>query len=369
MQVESRLTVQPFYYQREGDASELERDRLFSLLERELDVALGALSGTAPLMLTMARYHLGITDPSGEPTAPEVRHAVQGKRMRPLLAMLAAEAVGGTAEDAAPVAAAIELLHNFTLIHDDIQDRSPNRRHRPTVWRIWGNAQAINAGDALFAASQLALLRTRTTHVRDSVTLRLLENFNITTIDIVRGQVHDLDNEGRPDITPDNYLTMIRGKTAAIVRFAAWAGAIVGGASDTVAERFAEVGEAIGMGFQLRDDMLGIWSSAAETGKDAADDIRRRKQSLPILILRDRASAADSEQLTALFKKEEINPEGVDEVLALLDKYEARSAMEEQVESAHVRAMTALKAAVADEDNPAIKGLKQLITQLGTRTF
>jgi geranylgeranyl diphosphate synthase type I len=361
--------VQPFYSQREGDQTGLRREQFFGLLEQEIDTALVALTGSAPLMLTMARYHLGITDPSGEPTVPDVRKAVQGKRIRPLLAMLAAEAVGGSAADAAPVAAAIELLHNFTLIHDDIQDRSPNRRHRPTVWRIWGNAQAINAGDALFAASQLALLRTQNTHVEDSVVLRLLEAFNVTTIDIVRGQVHDLDNEGRSDITPDDYLTMIRGKTAAIVRFAAWAGAIIGGASDTVAEKIAEVGEAIGMGFQLRDDMLGIWSPATETGKDAADDIRRRKQSIPILILRDRASEEDSARLTNLFKREEINPEGVDEVLALLDTYEVRSAMEEMVESAHTRAMTALASAVAGEDNPAIESLKQLITQLSTRTF
>src|SRR5699024_9199516 len=161
---------------------------------------------SAPLMPRMAQYHLGVIDPSGEPTPDDVRLAVQGKRIRPLLAMYTAEAVGGSAGDAAPVAAAIELLHNFTLIHDDIQDRSPNRRHRPTVWRVWGNAQAINAGDALFAASQLAVMRSRDTVGDSEVVLRLLEAFNRTTIDIVRGQVLDLDHEGRQDVTPDDYL-------------------------------------------------------------------------------------------------------------------------------------------------------------------
>ena len=361
--------MQPFHSQREGDPGAIDRERFLRSLEDEIDIALETLDGTAPLMLTMARYHLGITDPSGEPTDPAIRTAVQGKRMRPLLAMLAAEAVGGAAEHAAPAAAAIELLHNFTLIHDDIQDRSPNRRHRPTVWRIWGNAQAINAGDALFAASQLTLLRTKSRNGNGEVTLRLLEDFNTTTIDIVRGQVHDLDNEGRSDITPDDYLTMINGKTAAIVRFAAWSGAIIGGATEAVADRFAEVGEAIGMGFQLRDDMLGIWSPADETGKDAADDIRRRKQSLPIVMLRARASEEDSEHLTALFRKEEVQPEGIAEVLALLEKYDVRSSMEEQVENAHSRAMSALTTALPEEDNQAIDGLKSLITQLGVRTF
>src|SRR5690606_20310284 len=128
-------------------------------------------------------------------SSSDLRESVQGKRIRPLVAMLVAEAVGGRAEDAAPVAAAVELLHNFTLIHDDIQDRSPNRRHRPTVWRIWGNAQAINAGDALFAAAQLALTRTMESQADPAIVLQLLEAFNHTTIDIVRGQVLDLENE------------------------------------------------------------------------------------------------------------------------------------------------------------------------------
>ena len=334
-----------------------------ALLEREIDATLEALGGDAPLMLTMARYHLGLSTSSGEPTDPETRQVVQGKRIRPLIAMLSAEAVGGAAEDAAPLAAATELLHNFTLIHDDIQDRSPNRRHRPTVWRVWGDAQAINAGDALFAASQLAVLRTSGGDIRD-----LVEAFNRTTIEIVRGQVLDLENEGRPDVTPDEYLTMIRGKTAAILRFAAWAGAIVGGASHPVADQLGEVGEAIGMGFQIRDDMLGIWSPADETGKDAADDIRRRKQSLPILILREQASEADMERIAALYKSEEIGPDGTDEVLAMLRTYDVEARTLAHVTDAHERAERALSEALPDGDSPAARALRALITQLQVRT-
>lgn len=336
------------------------------LLEREIDMALQALDGDAPLMLLMARYHLGLSTSSGEPTDPETRQVVQGKRIRPLIAMLSAEAVGGRAEDAAPVAAAIELLHNFTLIHDDIQDRSPNRRHRPTVWRVWGDAQAINAGDALFAASQLEVLRTTAgdhQRVRD-----LIVAFNRTTIEIVRGQVLDLENEGRPDVSPEAYLTMIRGKTAAILRFAAWAGATVGGASASVAERFGEVGEAIGMGFQIRDDMLGIWAPADETGKDAADDIRRRKQSLPILILRQEASTEDLERIEELYKGEEIDADGTEEVLALLERYDVAAKTMAHVDDAHARAEQALGEALPDQDAPAVRALRALITQLQART-
>lgn len=339
-----------------------------ALLEREIDASLDALAGDAPLMLLMARYHLGLSTSSGDDTDPETREVVRGKRIRPLIAMLSAEAVGGSAGNAAPIAAATELLHNFTLIHDDIQDRSPNRRHRPTVWRVWGDAQAINAGDALFAASQLAMLRTPQP-ANDAGMLRALATaFNRTTIEIVRGQVLDLENEGRPDVTPDEYLTMIRGKTAAILRFAAWAGAMAGGASSPIADQLGEVGEAVGMGFQIRDDMLGIWSPADETGKDAADDIRRRKQSLPILILRARASEEDRERLAKLYQAEEIAPEGTAEVLAMLDRYDVETSTMAHVTEAHKRAERALTAALPDHDAPAARALRALIMQLRART-
>jgi len=266
---------------------------LEAMIERELAVSIKALEGRAPLMAQMARYHLGMIDSVGNATEPEVRRAVQGKRIRPMLALLSCTAVGGDAATAGPLAAAIELLHNFTLIHDDIQDRSPNRRHRATVWRIWGDAQAINAGDAMFAAAQLTLLRIRDLGVPDSTVNNLVGEFNRMTIEIVAGQVLDLQFEGRPDVSPDDYLSMISGKTAAIVRFAAWAGALVGAADPETANRFGAFGESLGIGFQIQDDLLGIWGTHDITGKDAADDIRRRKQSLPILMLRSAASDAE----------------------------------------------------------------------------
>jgi geranylgeranyl diphosphate synthase type I len=342
---------------------------MMALLEQEIAAALSSLDGHAPLMRRMAEYHLGLATSSGEPTDAQTRLNAQGKRIRPLFAMLVAEAVGGRAEDAAPIAAAIELLHNFTLIHDDIQDRSPNRRHRPTVWRVWGDAQAINAGDALFAVAQLCLMRMHESTVSSGTVIRLAEGFNRCTIEIVRGQVLDLENEGRPGVTSDDYLTMISGKTAAILRFAAWAGAIAGGASDDVAGKLGEVGQAIGMGFQIRDDMLGIWSPAQETGKDAADDIRRRKQSLPILILREQASEEDRQRIADLYKQEEIGPDGTQDVLALLERYDVAAKIKAHVDDAHLRADGALGEALADSDAPAVRAIRALITELQVRTF
>jgi geranylgeranyl diphosphate synthase type I len=336
------------------------------MIEREIAIAIEALDGRAPLMARMARYHLGLTDSVGNPTE---RRAVQGKRIRPMLALLTCSAVGGDSAAASPLAAAIELLHNFTLIHDDIQDRSPNRRHRATVWRIWGDAQAINAGDAMFAAAQLTLLRIRDTGVPDGTVIDLLAEFNRIAIDIVAGQVLDLEFEGSPDISPDDYLSMISGKTAAIVRFAAWAGAMVGGADAETAGRLGAFGQSLGVGFQIQDDLLGIWGSRDVTGKDAADDIRRRKQSLPILMLRSRATDAELDRLNDLYRKDEIDADGVAEVLAMLDRYRIREQVTEQVRIHHDLASEALEALSRDLGFQSAEALRRLAERLGDRAF
>lgn len=342
---------------------------LETIIERELAVSIRALEGRAPLMARMARYHLGMIDSAGNATDPDVRRAVQGKRIRPMLALLTCAAVGGNAATAGPLAAAIELLHNFTLIHDDIQDRSPNRRHRATVWRIWGDAQAINAGDAMFAAAQLTLLRIRDLGVPEGTVLDLLNEFNRMTIEIVAGQVLDLQFEGRPDVSPDDYLSMISGKTAAIVRFAAWAGALVGAADPEAAQRFGAFGLSLGIGFQIQDDLLGIWGTHDVTGKDAADDIRRRKQSLPILMLRSAASDAELARVNELYKQDEINTDGVAEVLAALDRHQIREQVAEQVRVYHDQAAEALETLSRDLALQPAEALRRLAGRLGDRSF
>ena len=342
--------------------------RRMQLLDAQLERSLQALSAPSDLMGRMALYSLGMVNTQGEPTDEETRKQVQGKRLRPQIAMLVAEAVGGTAESAAPVAASIELLHNFTLIHDDIMDRSPNRRHRPTVWRVWNDAQAINAGDALFAVSQLSILDSHD-HVPVEIMPTLLGEFNRCTIEIVRGQVQDLNNEGRPETTPEDYLDMIAGKTAAIIKYSAWAGAMVGGADRETADRIGEMGMAIGMGFQIRDDMLGIWSPVEETGKVAADDIRRRKHSLPVLILRANANEEDTERFQQIYRNEEVQEEQVAEIISLMAKYDVEAQTAEHVRAQHERAIAILDQVFGDSGNPAVAELRALVTQLVNRSF
>jgi len=325
------------------------------------------LEGDAPMMARMARFHLGWIESTGEPTADDVRLAVQGKRIRPHLAFLCCMAAGGDPKLAAPLAAAIELLHNFTLIHDDIQDRSPNRRHRATVWRIWGDAQAINAGDALFAIAQRALLRTDTAQVPPETLLHLMDEFNRMTIEIVRGQVLDLEFEGSTSVTPTNYLSMIGGKTAAIVRYSAWAGAIIGGANLSMAGQLGEFGKALGVGFQLRDDVLGIWGGHEETGKDQADDIRRRKKSLPILMLFERVRGEDAARLVEHYRADEIDESGVEDILRLLQSHGVEEAATDQVSHYHRIASDALGQVIDALPDTTSQALRQLVARLDGR--
>ena len=335
-----------------------------ALLTPLIEDAVASLSGPAPLLVEMVRYHLGLDD---EPVAAAGGPDRRGKRLRPTLALLCCRATGGDAARAAPLATAIELLHNFTLIHDDIQDQSSHRRHRPTVWHRWGTGQAINAGDALFAASHLPLLKLPEHGVPAEPTLRLIDAFDRMTVQIVQGQVQDLSFEGRAAVSTDDYLQMITGKTAAIVQYAAWGGALIGGADDEIAGLFAAFGRSLGIGYQIRDDLLGIWGSTATTGKAAADDIKRRKQSLPILLLRERASDSIREELDGLYAQATIDDAGVDRVLSLLERAAIRAEVEARIRTLHDEAHEALLAAIPVADNAARDTLMPLIEALRRR--
>lgn len=282
--------------------------------------------------------------------------------------MLVTAGLGSDPVRAAPIAAAIELLHNFTLVHDDIQDRSHLRRHRPTVWSLWGEAQAINAGDALFAASHLAL--SAITDHPDTAALfpRLSREFDRTTLAIVGGQTMDIENEGDPSVTPVRYIETITGKTSAIVAFSAWAGGLAADANELQLDHLTEFGRATGLAFQIRDDLLGIWGTELETGKTPADDLRRRKQTLPVLELRRLASEADRTRLEAFDTSSPASPAEVAFVLGLLEQYGVRELVEREIGNYHDIATRALDAVVPRGSNAAAEKLFALLDNLEHRT-
>ncbi len=310
------------------------------------------LPDTLPVYEVLA-YHLGWRDERLQPAS-----GVGGKRFRPALCLAVALAVCGDAARAVGIAAAIELLHNFTLIHDDIQDRSRVRRHRPTIWALWGDAQAINAGDALFVLSQIAALEAARA-LEPGRGEELVRRFNETALLIVEGQVLDLSFEQRSEVSVNEYLTMIERKTAALIAYSAWAGALVAGAPTEVAARLERFGRALGLGFQIRDDYLGVWGDPAVTGKPRGDDLRQRKKSLPIVLVLERAATDDRSWLLDLWRRRtELTAEEVASVIALLERYAVRTALQEAVEQFHREALAELEAlSLAPEGVASLLGL------------
>jgi geranylgeranyl diphosphate synthase type I len=237
------------------------------------------------------RYHLGWAELDGR--AVEARRA---KGIRPLVCLLAAEAAGGAAEPgdgaaAVDVAAAVELTHEFSLIHDDVEDGDTVRRGRPALWAEVGVAQAVNAGDALFAVARVVLGGAA---VPDTVHRSLMARYDAACLALAEGQALDLGFETAPAVAPEAYVAMVRRKTGALLGFAAAAGWLAGGGPGGGAEALARYGEAVGVAFQMWDDVLGLWGKPERTGKPAGADLVRRKRSLPVLLaLADPALATD----------------------------------------------------------------------------
>lgn len=311
-------------------------------------------------LVGMMRYHLGWATADFTP-----ERAKTGKRLRPLVCLLCCAAAGGAAERALPAAAAVELLHNFTLVHDDIQDNSAFRHNRRTVWSIWGMAQGINVGDGMHAIAQRALFGLRERGLPAPLVLDLAVGLDETVLRICAGQVRDIDFERRWDIGGADYREMIAGKTAAIFAYAARAGALIAGLPLERADAFDAFGAALGLGFQVRDDLLGIWGATDVTGKQQGDDIRRRKKSLPIIMLHERANEADRAYLEGLYATDEVAPGEIATVVQMLDRAGVRDDCQEIVERYHIEAAAHLNASGAT--GPAAAALAGLIETMAGR--
>ena len=223
----------------------------------------------------MLTYHMGWT---GEGAGAEAR----GKRIRSLLVLLSTAACGWNWLHALPAAAAVELVHNFSLAHDDIQDNSPKRRGRLTVWKKWNMPQAINVGDVLFVIANQAMLDLVKSYPTEIV-VRAAGCLHDTCLALTRGQFLDMSYEKRNDLRIDDYWPMIEDKTAALTSACTQIGAILGNADETMIEQYRIFGRDLGLAFQVQDDILGIWGDEALTGKSAASDLVEGKNSLPVL--------------------------------------------------------------------------------------
>ena len=282
-----------------------------------------------------------------------------GKRLRPALVLIASELFGGRIEDALPAALAIETFHNFTLIHDDIMDNAPLRRGKETVHERWGVNNAILSGDVMMveANKQLAMLDSR--YLKEA-----LNTFNATAQGVCEGQQLDMEFETRNDVGIEEYIDMIRLKTAVLVGGAMKLGAITAGAEDCDKDKIYEFGENLGVAFQLQDDILDVYGDPEKFGKLVGGDIIANKKTFLLLSLKNLALPQDLEYLAEQAQNPELVSK-IENVSNLYDKYNVKSLAVDQMKNYLNKAFKALSEIKLPESRKEV--LVQLANELMNR--
>lgn len=297
----------------------------------------------------MLEYHMGWTGQSS-----------QGKRIRPLVLLLATETAGGNWENAVPAAAAIELIHNFSLIHDDIEDESEYRRGRQTLWKIHGLPLTINAGDALYALSFVCLgdlIKSNSYEVSYQAFTMLSE----ACLAITKGQHLDISFEKLDHVTVDSYMEMIEGKTASLLGISSKLGALVAGADQLTQNLYYDFGLNLGLAFQVYDDILGIWGKPEETGKSTATDLLTRKKTLPILF------GLSKNSLFREMWESQISTGNISMLAAQLEQEGAYEFSLQKADEFTSAAVNSFKS--ANPAGPAVEAFEELIQLLTNRKF
>ena len=303
------------------------------------------MSGPSPVPSILERAK-GLVDPAiaaalgglcEELHGPTAYHfEVRGKGIRPALAILSAEAAGAPAETGVPGAVAIELIHDFSLVHDDIMDGDAERRHRATVWAKFGVGVGIVVGDALHTLAFEVLLADPT-----PPRVKAAKALSEAVSAMIAGQSMDMAFEQRSAVTLEQCLAMEQGKTGALLSYASSVGAMLAGADDEVVGGLADFGAHIGVAFQAVDDLLGIWGDPERTGKPAGADLQVRKKSVPVVIALNSDTSAAGE-LAELYSRPHSDADDVDAARALVEAGDGREGTEALARTHYGLAMSAL---------------------------
>jgi len=310
-----------------------------------------------PATRRIAGYHIGWWEADGEPI-----DGVSGKALRPALCLLTAAAAGTEPTEALPAAVAIELVHNFSLLHDDVMDGDVRRRHRPAAWTVFGRGPAILAGDALLTAAFDALAAGGRERARSSV-----RELSATVLQLVDGQSLDLEFEHRDDVRIAECTRMASAKTGALLGCACALGAMFAGAPAIQVKQVRAFGERLGYAFQLIDDILGIWGDPSRTGKAVYSDLSCRKKSLPVVA----ALRSDTEagtKLAQLYGRSEPLSEGeLAHAATLIELAGGRAWTEAEADAHHAQAFEHLQC--AGLSGPAVGELAALAQLVTTRDY
>jgi geranylgeranyl diphosphate synthase type I len=287
-----------------------------------------------PSSRLLVSYHFGWCDEHGLPA-----NANGGKAIRPALALLGAEACGVDPEIALPGAAAVEFVHNFSMVHDDLMDRDQQRRHRATVWALWGDAAAVLAGDAMLSLAHEVLLECASVHRAAAQT-----TITIASRELIRGELADIEFENRNGVSLAECISMASGKTAALLAASVVAGAQLAGGAPRVLDALGTYGRNLGLAFQLVDDLLGIWGQPEVTGKPVYSDLRSRKKTLPVTWTVERGGAVGRELAAWLADAAHAPTASEDELREVAELIERGGGRAWVQEEAHRRAALAFEA-------------------------
>jgi geranylgeranyl diphosphate synthase type I len=265
-----------------------------------------------------------------------------------------------------PAAAAVELIHKFSLIHDDIEDASYERHHRPTVWKLWGRSQAINGGDAMFALAYLALLRLKEKGIADEEIAGSVKMLSLACLELCEGQYLDVEYENRLDITVEDYLDMAAKKTAALFAVSTSLGAYLGSQDSGLVDSFHLFGRELGIAYQICDDILGTWGGEEAIGKSVTD-ISQRKKTLPVVYGLRNSRGEAREKLAKLYSQKSVKGDDVAEVRGILDHSGARNYAENLADQYYRKALAHLEATRLDTSGLA--PLKETASLLLKRDF
>ena len=339
--------------------------RYEKIIGKQLYDALPSFESTE--LTNVMRYHLGWSDRDGNLAATTT---AQGKALRPTLCVFACEAMGGDPKRALPSAAALELIHNFSLLHDDIQDQGYERRHQPTVWSIWGTSKALIAGDGMHSVGDISNFDSVSLGVNARLAIQISAVLTESYLEMIEGQCRDLVFEQTTNIKVEEYLGMIALKTGALIRSSALIGALIGRDDSRQNQAVIDFGNYIGRAFQIRDDFLGIWGDASTTGKTTSGDIEQRKKSLPIVVAFEDARGAAADELLRIYRpdnKEELSDNDIEIIRMVLDEVKAAERCQLLTEQSSENALTALND--LDFSSWAVTEAKDLVNFLSTREF
>ncbi len=283
-------------------------------------------------------YHFGWVNQDFQPS-----NVGRGKMLRPTLHLLVFEALTDGYKEALPVAAAIEMIHNFSLLHDDIEDNGHERRGQPTAWTIWGMPRILNVGDFLYAMAFKSIHGLDLNRFSAEKVLAITRLMTNSCIAITEGQDLDIGFENLTQVSTAMYLDMVYKKTGALIEAAVVSGAMLATSDEHIIKNYYEFAHNIGIAFQIRDDLLGIWGDTTKTGKSTVDDLRQKKKTLPIIYTLSQVRGLQAEQLAACYTNfEPLSDRQIDFVRECLDCVGASAYAQSMAAHYSEKAFTAL---------------------------